>query len=80
MVISSDDVTETKPSPEGYQTAARRLAVDGLVVVLEDAPLGLIAARRAGALAIGVGAGSFAPGRLPDEADLVVETLQQLVR
>ncbi|MEE1756450.1 HAD-IA family hydrolase [Streptomyces sp. SP18CS02] len=55
-VVSADDVTAGKPSPEGYRTAAERLGVAaGGTVVFEDAETGLLAAVAAGATAVVVG-------------------------
>lgn len=57
VLITAEDVTEGKPHPEGYRTAAQRLGVPAReCVVLEDAPAGIHAARAAGVgHVIGVG-------------------------
>jgi HAD superfamily hydrolase (TIGR01509 family) len=58
FVLTSADVTEGKPHPEIYQTAARRLAVDpGGMLVLEDSQTGCKAAVAAGAVAVAVPGG-----------------------
>lgn len=50
LLITSDMLTEGKPSPEGYLRGASTLGVDPAVcVALEDAPAGVTAARAAGA-------------------------------
>jgi mannitol-1-/sugar-/sorbitol-6-phosphatase len=55
VLISSDDVTKGKPDPEGYLKAASRLGVSpDRCVVVEDAPIGILAARRAGMNILGV--------------------------
>ena len=55
ILICAEDVTHGKPDPEGYLTAARRLGFEPRdCVVIEDAPAGLEAARRAGIRSIGV--------------------------
>jgi HAD superfamily hydrolase (TIGR01509 family) len=55
FVLASEDVTLGKPDPEIYQLAARRFGVPALsMVVLEDSPAGLAAARAAGAVAVGI--------------------------
>ncbi|WP_405931125.1 HAD family hydrolase [Streptomyces sp. NBC_00827] len=47
--ICAEDVSEGKPSPEGYLTAAARLAVDpARCVVVEDSPPGIEAGLAAG--------------------------------
>ncbi|MGI8961907.1 MAG: HAD-IA family hydrolase [Bryobacteraceae bacterium] len=49
VLISSDDVRQGKPDPEGYLKAAERLGVKPeRCLVIEDTPTGLEAARRAG--------------------------------
>jgi sugar-phosphatase len=57
VLVTADDVTDGKPHPEGYRTAATRLGLEPTdTVVLEDAPSGVTAARAAGVAAvIGVG-------------------------
>jgi HAD superfamily hydrolase (TIGR01509 family) len=56
VVVSADDVTAGKPSPEGYLTASDRLGVaPEQAVVFEDAEAGLLAARAAGAHTVVVG-------------------------
>jgi sugar-phosphatase len=55
LVIGAEDVTAGKPSPEGYLLAASRLGVrPEECVVVEDAPAGIEAARRAGMAVIGI--------------------------
>jgi sugar-phosphatase len=49
VLISGDDVAKGKPDPEGYLKAASRLGVlPDRCVVVEDAPIGILAGRRAG--------------------------------
>ncbi|MFI6943902.1 HAD-IA family hydrolase [Streptomyces sp. NPDC050418] len=71
VVISAEDVQRGKPDPEGYLRAAALLGVGARdALVLEDAELGLRAARAAGARALVVGphGGAEATG-LPRIAD-----------
>lgn len=50
LVITADDGLPSKPSPDAYLAAARRLGVEpGECVVFEDSVAGLAAARSAGA-------------------------------
>jgi 3-dehydroquinate synthase len=57
VVVSADDVTTGKPSPQGYLIAADRLGVvPEQAVVFEDAEAGLLAARASGASTVVVGA------------------------
>ena len=55
VVVSQDDVTNGKPDPEGYLTAARLLGIDpGAMLVFEDTEVGIAAARAAGARVVGL--------------------------
>lgn len=55
VVVTSDDVTQGKPAPEGYLLGAKRLGHDASAcVVFEDAPPGIAAGRSAGARVIGL--------------------------
>lgn len=54
-VVTADDVTEGKPSPEIFLKAAMLLGVDpARCLVLEDAPAGILAAQRAGMQVIAI--------------------------
>src|SRR6266478_4685314 len=54
-IVSAEDVTRGKPDPEVFLTAASRLGmVPSRCIVVEDAPAGVEAARRAGMRSIGV--------------------------
>ncbi|CAO3402963.1 HAD-IA family hydrolase [Azospirillum palustre] len=55
LLIGADNVTQGKPHPEGYRTAAETLGFDPRdTVVFEDAPAGLAAGNAAGAWVIGL--------------------------
>ncbi len=56
VVLSAHEVAAPKPAPDPYLEACRRLGVaaDPSVVVLEDSPTGVAAARAAGLTVIGV--------------------------
>ena len=48
-VVTGDDVTEHKPSPEAYILAARRLGLaPGQCLIIEDSPVGIAAAQASG--------------------------------
>ncbi|MCS5736188.1 HAD-IA family hydrolase [Herbiconiux daphne] len=71
VLIGADDVTEGKPSPEGYRRAIELLGrAPERVVIFEDADAGLVAARASGAQVVVVGAyeGDSTAGlpRIPD--------------
>jgi beta-phosphoglucomutase len=72
-VISAEDVSRGKPDPDVFLAAAARLGVPpGNCVVVEDAPAGVEAARRAGMRRIGVNA------HTPLDADIYVRSLLEL--
>jgi beta-phosphoglucomutase len=74
-VVSADDVGRGKPDTAVFLEAARRLGLaPGRCIVVEDAPAGLEAARRAGMASIGV----LSSHHSALEADLVVASLDQL--
>ncbi|MFI5842845.1 HAD-IA family hydrolase [Catenuloplanes sp. NPDC051500] len=55
LLISTDDITNPKPDPEGYLLAAERLGVPPAdCLVVEDAPAGVAAGRAAGMRVVGV--------------------------
>jgi HAD superfamily hydrolase (TIGR01509 family) len=54
-VVCGDDVAQTKPYPDPYLTAARRLGADPRrCVAIEDSPTGVASARAAGCLVVAV--------------------------
>src|SRR2546421_333535 len=73
-IASAEDVTAGKPDPQVFLTAAAKLSVEPRAcVVVEDAPAGTLAARRAHMRSIGV---LSSHGQL--QADIVVRTLEEL--
>jgi beta-phosphoglucomutase len=75
-VASAEDVTEGKPNPQVFLAAASKLGVGPRsCVVVEDAPAGTEAARRAGMRSIGV-----LSSHAELEADVVVRSLEELPR
>jgi beta-phosphoglucomutase len=75
FTVTAEDVTRTKPDPEGYLVALSRLpGIDAAdVLVLEDTPLGVAAAKAAGMRCAAV-LGS-APAERLGAADEIVERL-----
>lgn len=55
VLVAAEDVVDGKPDPEGYRKAAELLGFDiRRCLVIEDAPAGIEAGRRAGATVIAV--------------------------
>jgi len=55
VTVSGEDITHGKPHPEPYLTACEALGVEpARVVVLEDAPYGVMSAEAAGCVAVAV--------------------------
>lgn len=74
VVMSSEEVKAGKPEPDVFLVAAQKLGVaPAACVVIEDAPAGIEAARRAGMKSIGV-----LTTHSELKADLVVPRLDQL--
>jgi beta-phosphoglucomutase len=72
-IVSAEDVTAGKPDPQVFQTAAARLhATADRCIVVEDAAVGIEAARRAGMRSIGVSQGAAL------NADVAVRSLTDL--
>lgn len=77
-VVTGDDIEHGKPDPEVFLTAARRLQLEPQqCVVIEDAPVGVEAARRAGMKCVGL-VGSYGREAISGEADLVVDSFSEL--
>jgi sugar-phosphatase len=73
VVITADDVTNGKPHPEGYRSAAHLLGLTpDRTVVFEDADSGVLAARAAGVGTV-IGVGHRA---LDTDADFVIQDLR----
>jgi HAD superfamily hydrolase (TIGR01509 family) len=78
--VSGDDVSQGKPFPEIFLTAARLLGVvPSQCVVLEDAPAGVMAAAAAGMRCVFVPNGYSLEGAVPVSADVTVPTLFEAI-
>jgi len=76
-VVTGRDVTEGKPSPQGFLLAAQKLGVEPRqCIVVEDAVAGVTAAKRAGMHCLAVTNTHPREGLM--EADLVVDTLEEV--
>ncbi len=75
FLLGSEDVTHGKPDPEIYRTAAQRFGIEtDALLVLEDSPPGLAAAKAAGAFAVGV-PHEHSPAEGLGDASLIVASL-----
>ena len=73
--VAAEDVTHGKPDPEVFLVAASRLRADPpRSIVVEDAPIGIEAGRRAGMRTVGVSLMHTLPA-----ADVYVGTLPELL-
>ncbi len=73
FTITVDDVARPKPAPDSYLEGARRLGIPPVdIVVLEDSPVGVKAAKAAGMTVIQI---QPDPALINDKADLVVRRL-----
>lgn len=62
-VVDGNDIVESKPHPEVFEKAAGLLGLSpGECLVVEDAPAGVEAARRAGMRVFGIGGPGVLPG------------------
>jgi HAD superfamily hydrolase (TIGR01509 family) len=77
VTVTEKDVTEGKPSPQGFLLAAQRLGVKPEdCIVIEDAVAGVTAAERAGMGCLAV-TNTHPRSRL-GEADLIVDSLEEV--
>ena len=75
FLLAAEDVARSKPDPEIYLTAAARFDIlPAALLVLEDSPAGVAAAKGAGAFAVGV-PHEHSPAEHLGAADLLVPRL-----
>jgi sugar-phosphatase len=76
--ITAEDVSASKPDPEGFLKAAEKLGVAPAdCVVFEDSGAGVAAGLAAGMRVVGVGHAAAAHGPTVTVADLTAVTLTQ---
>ena len=76
-IVAGREVKEGKPSPQGFLLAAQKLGAEPEnCIVIEDAPAGITAAKRAGMHCLAVT--TTHPRHSLTEADLVVDTLEEV--
>ena len=77
LLISGKEVTEGKPSPQGFLLAADKLRIEPQnCIVIEDAVAGVRAAKRGGMYCISI-TNTFSGSDL-SEADIVVDSLEKI--
>ena len=84
VIVSADDVRRSKPDPESYALAFRRLSgayptsltVPGKSIAVEDTPAGIRSAKGAGLRVLAV-TNSYDAGDLA-EADWIVDSLENV--
>lgn len=75
VIITEQDVTRSKPDPQGYNLAAERLGLEPCrCVVFEDSLAGVEAGRRAGGAVVGIATTNPAE-KLEQWADIVVNSI-----
>ena len=78
VIITGDEVTNSKPDPEGYLAAAKALGVDPKrCAVFEDSLQGVKAGNAAGAFVIGV-AGNLKASDIQPYSDIVVNAVADI--
>lgn len=76
-VVSGQEVSESKPSPHIYLTAAKKLEViPDDCVVIEDSPLGVKAAKNAGMRCLAIT--NTHPQQNLEEADTIIDSLENV--
>lgn len=78
VIITGDEVTHSKPNPEGYLTAAKAIGVHpDKCVVFEDSLQGVKAGKAAGAFVVGV-AGTLRAEDIAPYSDIVVNGVAEV--
>ena len=78
VIITGDEVTNSKPDPEGYLAAAKALGIDPKrCAVFEDSLQGVKAGKAAGAFVIGI-AGTLKASDIQPYSDIVVNAVADI--
>jgi HAD superfamily hydrolase (TIGR01509 family) len=78
IIVAAEDVTRSKPAPDGYLAAITTLGIPAQTcLVVEDSQAGIAAGKAAGCLVVAVRAGNFG-GWDQSGAHLVIDTLEEL--
>ena len=77
-IVTADQITKSKPDPEGYLLAAQKLGMTAKdCIVFEDSYQGVKAGKSSGAYVVGV-KGTVDEALLAEYADIIVETLAEI--
>ena len=81
-IVSGDDIKVSKPEPDGYLLAVERLSLSlelqpSNCLAIEDTPVGITAAKRAGMSVVGV-ANTYPLHLLQRQTDWVIDSLGEL--
>jgi HAD superfamily hydrolase (TIGR01509 family) len=78
VIVAAEDVTRSKPAPDGYLAAIATLGLaPNECLVIEDSEAGISAGHAAGCVVLAVRAGNFG-GWKQDHAHRVIDTLDEL--
>jgi sugar-phosphatase len=78
-LVTAGDVRQGKPAPEPYLTGAKRLGVAaGRCIVVEDAPAGIEAGKKAGMQVVGIATTHKREELIANGADFVIDKLENL--
>ena len=78
VIVAAEDVSRSKPAPDGYRSAMQQLALTpGDCLVIEDSVSGIAAGRAAGCIVVAVRAGNFG-GWDQTGAHRILDTLDEL--
>jgi sugar-phosphatase len=78
-IVSADDVTQGKPSPQPYLIGANKLGITiNQCVVVEDAPIGIKAGKAAGMKVIGITSTHPVKELIDAGVDFLVESLKKI--
>lgn len=79
FIVTGDDVSQGKPSPQPYLTGARKLGVAiEQCVVIEDAPIGVKAGKAAGMQVIGIASTHSKFELMGAGVDFLIENLKDI--
>lgn len=77
-IVDADDVTRSKPDPQGYLIGARKIGIPPQrCAVVEDSLQGIRAGKAAGCYVIGL-TSTFGRSRLDGEADVLLDSLAEI--